>query len=192
MRIITVLVLLLLLAGNSISGQAQCLSLSELLAIGAEPTAVASPQVVTQHLTAEWTYNAPTSTSREPSWTILGTADVNVPATRLSVRLQRPGQDVVLKTTQASCVRQLRSELKGQKLEAQPVTCAGCEAVRFKGPDYEATIYSQMKGDYPFVVVVHQSATVVQDPAAKGMVPKSGASVTSPLPALDVATAPRR
>lgn len=74
---------------------------------------------------------------------------------RLQLRAQRPGQDVVLKTTQKACVRQPRAELKSRKLATQPVICPGCEAVRFEGPDVEATIYSLMKGDYPFVVVVH-------------------------------------
>ncbi|WP_426059352.1 hypothetical protein [Hymenobacter sp. B1770] len=152
--------------------QAQCLGLSELLVIGAEATAVSTPQVVTQHL-PEWMFNAPAAGSLEAYWTSALPVGGRLAPSRLTVRPQRPGQDVVLKTTQASCVRQLRSELKSQKLEAQPVTCAGCEAVRFKGPDYEATIYSQMKGDYPFVVVVHQVSTIVQDPAAKGTTIKS-------------------
>ncbi|SFP84503.1 Rhodanese-related sulfurtransferase [Hymenobacter arizonensis] len=189
MRITILLFLFLLRAAAPLAVQGQCLSLSELLAIGAEATALSAPQVVTQHLSSGWTFNAPAAGSREAFWTPAVAAGGALALSRLTVRPQRPGQDVVLKTTQASCVRQLRSELKSQKLEAQPVTCAGCEAVRFKGPDYEATIYSQMKGDYPFVVVVHQSATIVQDPAAKGSGIKSGAKVSSPLPAVDIATA---
>ena len=77
-------------------------------------------------------------------------------ATRLQVRAPRPHLDVVLKTTRTACVRQLRVELKSRKLTAQPVTCPSCEAFRFPNPDFEATIYSQMKGDYLFVVVLHQ------------------------------------
>jgi len=57
----------------------------------------------------------------------------------------------------------LRAELKSRKLTTQPVTYFGCEAVRFQGPDFEATIFSLTKGDYPFVIVVHQ---VPPEPAA--------------------------
>ena len=153
------LFLLLLLIGQAaipLAGFGQCLALDELLAIGAEPTALTVPQVVTGRLTANWTFTAPTAAVREAFWTLPAANGGAVPATRLQLRAQRPGQDVVLKTTEATCVRQLRSELKGRKLTSQPVTCPGCEAVRFQGPDFEATIYSQMKGDYPFVVVLHQ------------------------------------
>ena len=77
-------------------------------------------------------------------------------ATQLQVRAPRLHLEVVLKTTRAACVRQLRVELKSRKLTAQPVTCPSCEAFRFPSPDFEATIYSQLKGDYLFVVVLHQ------------------------------------
>ncbi|GAB3324783.1 hypothetical protein GCM10027511_33470 [Hymenobacter humi] len=168
--------------------QAQCLSLSDLLAIGAESTALTTPQAVSKHL-PQWTYNCSTPTSREVSWTTPAPAGSTVAESRLVVRAQRPGQDVVLKTTEASCVRELRSELKSQKLAPQPVTCPGCEAVRYQGADYEATIYSKMKGDYPFVVVLHQSKVAIQDPAAKGPGSKPNAKVATPLPAVDVAIA---
>ncbi|WP_200875584.1 rhodanese-like domain-containing protein [Hymenobacter sp. IS2118] len=182
MRIITLLLLLLGLGGVASPLRAQCLALDELLRIGAAPTALVTPQVVTQQLAADWVYTAPGASSREAFWTF--PAPDGTAASRLNVRAQRPGQDVVFKTTQASCVRQLRSELKSQKLEAQPVTCAGCEAVRYKSPDFEATIYSEMKGDFPFVVVIHQAGTVIQDPAAK-----RGAQVAAPLPAVEIALA---
>ena len=135
--------------------RAQCISLADLLVIGAEPAALTAPKVVTDHLTVEWTYVGPTAAVRETVWTFKpsGTA---ASIARLQMRVQRPGQDVVLKTAQANCVRDLRSELKSRKLTAQPVTCLNCEAVRYQGPDFEATIYSQMKGEFPFVVVVHQ------------------------------------
>lgn len=57
----------------------------------------------------------------------------------------------------------MRAELKSRKLTTQSVTYFGCEAVRFQGPDFEATIFSLTKGDYPFVIVVHQ---VPPEPAA--------------------------
>ena len=178
---------MLLLWGGvaALPAQAQCPELTELLAIGAEPTALTAPQVVTARLSTEWTFTGPTATSREVSWALPVPEGGTIAAARLSLRPQRPGQDVVLKTTQAACVRDLRSQLKSRKLTAQPVTCPGCEAVRYQGPDFEATIYSQMKGDYPFVVVVHQVPASI--PAAAT---ESGAAQPS-LPAIDVATASR-
>ncbi|MGY3087324.1 hypothetical protein ACVWYF_000350 [Hymenobacter sp. UYAg731] len=146
--------------------RAQCVSLADLLAIGAEPTALTAPKVVTDHLTFEWTYAGPTATVREATWTFMPSG-TTAPTARLQMRAQRPGQDVVLKTTQASCVRDLNRELKSRKLTAQPVTCPSCEAVRYQGPDFEATIYSQMKGEFPFVVVVHQVPPGMP-PAASG------------------------
>ena len=180
------LLLTLLLWGGvaflSLPAQAQCLELSELLAIGAEPTALTAPKVVTDRLSAEWSFTGPTATSREVSWVLPVSEGSTIAAARLSLRPQRPGQDVVLKTTMAACVRDLRSQLKSRKLTAQPVTCPGCEAVRYQGPDFDATIYSQMKGDYPFVVVVHQV------PASSAVPVESGAAQPS-LPAIDIATA---
>ncbi len=146
------------LVGSAIcapAARAQCISLTDLLAIGAEPTALTSPKVVTDRLTFEWTYAGSTATVKEASWSFVASGSTT-PSARLQMRAQRPGQDVVLKTTQASCVRDLRSELKSRKLTAQPVTCPSCEAVRYQGPDFDVTLYSQMKGEFPFVVVVHQ------------------------------------
>lgn len=143
-----------LLAGAA--ARAQCIALTDLLAIGAEPAALASPKVVTDHLTFEWTYAAPNATIKEPNWTFVPSGGGNSATALLLVRPQRPGQDVLLKTSQASCVRELTKELKSRKLTAQPVTCPSCEAVRYQAPDFDVTLYSQMKGEYPFVVVVHQ------------------------------------
>ena len=168
MKIIYLSFLLLFLGAVPQSLRAQCLSLADLMAIGAEPTALAAPEEVTKYLAAEWSYKAPSASSREAFWTYPAAEGLALALTRLSVRAQRPGQDVVLKTTDASCVRGLRSELKSKKLTAEPVTCLNCEGVRYKGPDFEATIYSQMKGDYPFVVVVHQVPLIVSGPAANG------------------------
>lgn len=186
------LLLTLLLRGGvaflSLPAQAQCLELSELLAIGAEPTALTVPQVVTARLAAEWSFTGPTATSREVSWALPMLKGSTIAAARLSLRPQRPGQDVVLKTTLAACVRDLRSQLKSRKLTAQPVTCPGCEAVRYQGPDFDATIYSQMKGDYPFVVVVHQVPASSAVPVSSAVPAESGAAQPS-LPAIDIATA---
>lgn len=147
--------------------RAQCIVLTDLLAIGAEPVALTSPKVVTRHLPSEWTYEGSTATVREAGWTFVPEG-ATAPLARLQLRTQRPGQDVVLKTAQASCVRDLRGELKSRKLTAQPVTCPGCEAARYQGPNFEVTIYSQMKGDFPFVIVVHQVPPGMP-PAASGV-----------------------
>ena len=170
MRILLLLLLLFAWQGAAPAlAFAQCLELNELLAIGAEPTALTVPLVVTGRLSADWTFTGPSTGSREVFWTLPPAEGSPVPAARLQVRAQRPGQDVVLKTTQAACVRQLRADLKSRKLTAQPVTCPSCEAFRFQGPDFEATIYSQMKGDYPYVVVLHQIPVVPPpSPAAGG------------------------
>ena|GEM_PF-2796868 len=178
---ITLLLLLLSWPGLTSSlASAQCLSLADLLSIGAEPAALTSPQVVTAHLSLEWVFTGPTATSRDSFWALPGADEKTLAPSRLMVRPQRPGQDVVLRTTEGACVRQLRSELKGRKLVTQPVTCPNCEAVRFQGPDFDATIYSQMKGDYPFVVVVHQVPP--SDTSAKGAGLKgSGAKLLLPV-----------
>lgn len=151
--------------------RAQCIALADLLAIGAEPLALTTPKVVTDHLTFEWSYMGSTATVREAAWTYLP-AGTTTPIACLQMRTQRPGQDIILKTTQASCVRELGRELKSLKLTAQPVTCPSCEAVRYQGPDFEATIYSQMKGEFPFVVVVHQ--------VLPGMPPATSGGVKTP------------
>jgi hypothetical protein len=145
--------------------RAQCLTLADMLAIGAEPGAIGTPTIVTNHLPSDWVYVGPSATVHESAWTFTLNGEPG-PAARLQVRAQRPGQDVVLKTSQASCVRELRSELKSRKLASQPVTCPNCEGIRFQGPDFEATIYSQMKGEFPYVVVVHQVPAGSAAPAA--------------------------
>ncbi|WP_210515180.1 hypothetical protein [Hymenobacter terricola] len=166
MRILVILLLLLWQGAAAPSLRAQCLGLSDLLAIGTEPTALTTPQVVTAHLTFEWTFTGPTAALRETFWTVPAPDGGSLPPARLTLRPQRPGQDVVLKTTQANCVRELTRELKSRKLTAQPVTCPSCEAIRFQGVGFEATIYSKMKGDYPYVVVVHQVPASISPPAA--------------------------
>ena len=149
------------------ASHAQCIVLSDLLAIGADPTAQSSGKVVTDHVSVNWAFIGATPTAKEAYWAFTP-AGAAMPVARLLVRLQRPGQDVVLKTTQASCVRDLRSELKARKLAAQPVTCPNCEAVRYQATDFDVTLYSQMKGAFPFVVVVHQVPPGMPPAAAAG------------------------
>ena len=166
MRIFILLALLGSQFAFASAARAQCVALSDLLAIGADPTALMSGKTVTDHVSFEWTYVAATASAREPSWTFTPTG-ASAPTARLLVRPQRPGQDVLLKTTQAACVRDLRAELKSRKLTAQPVTCPSCQAVRYQSPDFDVTLYSQMKGEFPFVVVVHQVPPSMP-PAASG------------------------
>ena len=155
MRILVFLAFLGSQLAFAAAARAQCVALNDLLAIGADPTAQVSGKVGTDHLSFEWSYVAATPTAKETSWTFTPSGAL-APTAHLVVRPQRPGQDVLLKTTQASCVRELRAELKARKLTPQPVTCPSCEAVRYQGPDFDVTLYSQMKGEFPFVVVVHQ------------------------------------
>lgn len=155
MRIYFILCSVFILTMLAPAARAQCVALSDLLAIGADPTAQSSGKVVTDHVSPEWTFVGATPTVKEASWAFTP-AGATAPTARLLVRPQRPGQDVLLKTTQGNCVRDLRSELKARKLNAQPVTCPNCEAVRYQGPDFDVTLYSMMKGEFPFVVVVHQ------------------------------------
>jgi len=166
MRIFILLALLGSQLAFASAARAQCVTLGDLLAIGADPTSLVSGKTVTDHVSAEWTFIAGTASAKEASWSFTP-AGATAPTARLLVRPQRPGQDVVLKTTQANCVRDVRSELKSRKLTSQPVTCPGCEAVRYQSPEFDVTLYSQMKGEFPFVVVVHQVPPAMP-PAASG------------------------
>ena len=83
----------------------------------------------------------------------------------LPQRVQQRNFDVVLKTTQVACLRQMRSALRALRLTPVTVNCPnGCEAQRYDGVDYPATLYSKMKGDYPFVVVLHPLRQAGQSP----------------------------
>jgi|SRR6476661_1407610 len=153
-------IVLMLLAGGicSHSARAQCVPLAEMATIAADPKSSAKPERVTQLPAAEWIFRGTPAKSREIQWTSSASSANDqgtfVPAL-FALRPFQQGYDAVLKTTEASCIRQLRSELKSQKLEPVAVTCPNCEAVRYDGPTYQTTIYSKMKGEFPFVVVVH-------------------------------------
>lgn len=172
MRIFILLALLGSQLVFSPAARAQCIALTDLLAIGADPTVQVSGKVVTDHLAPEWTYVGATNAAKEASWSFTP-AGASAPTARMVVRPQRPGQDVLLKTGQASCVRDLRAELKSRKLTAQPVTCPNCEAVRYQSPDFDVTLYSQMKGEFPFVVVVHQVPPTMPPAAIGAPAPKN-------------------
>lgn len=141
--------------------RAQCLPLADLTAIATNPKALAKPESLPQLPAGSWVFKGTPPRSKEIQWQSAATSadaeGVHSPA-MFSLRPFLQSFDVVLKTTEASCVRDVRSELKNLKLNPVPVTCPGCEAVRYDGPGYQATLYSKMKGDYPFVVVVHPLA----------------------------------
>ena len=162
------LFILLALLGSQLAfaaaARAQCVPLNDLLAIGADPGVQTSGKVVTDHVSVEWAYVGATPTAKEAGW-VFTPSGASAPTARLLVRPQRPGQDVVLKTAQASCLRDLRAELKARKLTAQPVTCPNCEAVRYQSSNFDVTLYSQMKGEFPYVVVVHQVPVGMPPPA---------------------------
>ena len=147
---------------GSMVAQAQCLSLADLTAIAANSNALAKPESLTQLPAGNWIFKGTPPRSKEIQWISAATSadadGVHSPAT-FSLRPFLQSFDVVLKTTEAGCVRDVRAELKNLKLTPVPVTCPGCEAVRYDGPGYQATLYSKMKGGYPFVVVVHPLTT---------------------------------
>lgn len=138
--------------------QAQCLPLADLTAIAANSNALAKPQALAQLPAGSWLFKGTPPRSKEVQWISAATSadgdGVHSPA-MFSLRPFLQSFDVVLKTTEVGCVRDVRAELKSLKLTPVPVTCPGCEAVRYDGPGYQATLYSKMKGEYPFVVVVH-------------------------------------
>jgi hypothetical protein len=157
---------------GTMAAHAQCLPLVDLTAIAASPSALTKPQALTQLPAGSWTFKGTPPRSKEIQWLSAATSadadGVHSPA-MFSLRPFLQSFDVVLKTTEANCVRNLRSELKNLKLTPVPVTCPGCEAVRYDGPGYQATLYSKMKGDYPFIVVVHPlAATPVVEAKTSG------------------------
>ena len=137
------------------SVQAQCLSLDQLVSISAAPTALAKPEDLAELPITDWSFKGVIPRSHDVYWAGLQPIG-GVQASTITLRTQQNNFDVVLKTAQANCVRQVRSALRALRLAPVNVTCPnGCEAQRYDGPDYQATIYSKMKGDYPFVVVLH-------------------------------------
>lgn len=147
---------------SATAAQGQCLSLADLTTIAASPNALAKPQALAQLPAGSWVYKGAPPRSKEIQWVSAATSadagGTHSPA-MFSLRPFLQSFDVVLKTTESGCVRDVRSELKILKLTPVPVTCPGCEAVRYDGPGYQATLYSKMKGDYPYIVVVHPLVT---------------------------------
>lgn len=167
-------VLLLGLVATSGAARAQCVPLAQLLALGATtapPTAAAATGVLPA---ADWLFRGQVSgSSKEIYWSFNtpGAAPDAQPKVSLSLRpTPRQGCDVVLKTAHAECVRQLRGELKDRKIKPEPVTCPECEAQRYplsEAPGATATLYSGMKGPYPFVIVISGLPPSINSGAAR-------------------------
>ena len=150
--------------------RAQCLSLDQMVSVGAAPTALAQPQDLAELPVNEWVFKGGIPRSHDVYWASATTAASGPPPATVTLRTQQRNFDVVLKTTQGACIRQVSSDLKALKIKPINVTCPnGCEAQRYDGPDYQATLYSKMKGEYPFVIVLHplRQAPQAPPPAAK-------------------------
>ncbi len=143
------------------SVRAQCLSLSQLLALSRRATPDSArrfPALAARLLPgAEWRYRGPVAGTRDFYWTTFDAeADATeVPDAWLSLRPSQRTHDVVFKTNVPGCEHQLRRDLTQRQLKAERVFCRDCEAVRYRGPDFALTLYSHKKqGNYPFVAVL--------------------------------------
>lgn len=142
---------------------AQCFELPQLLGIGSARMAVSHPENIAQLPAAAWQLKPAASPTQEVVWTSLlsdanGIAQAEV---RLRPLANQLNPDVLFKTNQTACVRQLRSALKSQGLKPVPVTCLNCEAQRYQATDFEATLYSGLKGNYQFLLVMHPRVVAV-------------------------------
>lgn len=161
-------VLWLPLPSDFFTAASQCLTLAQLqeLTSGKQARAAAGGRAAAVPPTAalrvlpdtEWTYKGAVAGTQDIYWVSYdpeASAD-KVPDFWLSLRPTQPTRDLVLKTTKATCVRQLQQELDKMKLHPEPVTCANCEGMRYQAETFNITIYSGKKGDYPFVVVLRR------------------------------------
>jgi hypothetical protein len=149
---------LLFLSASSL--QAQCLPLNSLLELGKLPTDKSPVTLAPEYLPdTEWTHRGTVEKSKDLFWTVGERKPEGESGEKydswVSLRLNQTKYDVVFKTTAASCVNQLKSELRALKVKSEPVTCVECEGVRYIGDGYSVNVYSRKKGVYPFVVVVH-------------------------------------
>lgn len=140
--------------------QGQSLSLGQLLALSASAGDRQAPEVVQNLPGDKWIYQGLWQNTNELYWT---SSDADEPADSAAEPLAylglRPGSfsvDVVYKTVLPEAVGTLRSELRRRKMVSEPVTCLACEGVRYSTPEFQLSIYSKRKGEYPFVVVVHR------------------------------------
>ena len=147
--------------------QAQCFELPQLLGISTARMSVTQPERIPLLSASEWKLQKAASPTQEILWTSLLTSPLGVANAQVLLR-PLPGQlnpDVLLKTNQASCIKQIRSSLKGLGLKPVPVTCPSCEAQRYQTSEFVATLYSGLKGDFPFLLVIHPTTTAPAPPS---------------------------
>lgn len=144
------------------AAQAQCFELPQLLSIGTAKMSVSKPEQIPLLPATEWQLKPAASPTQEVVFTSLVNGSDGKPQAQVLLR-PLPGQlnpDVLLKSNQAACMRQVRASLKSLGLKPVPVTCPSCEGQRYQGTDFVATLYSGLKGDYPFMLVMHPVAPV--------------------------------
>lgn len=143
-------------AGSGVA-RAQCFELPQLLSISTAKMSVSKPERIPLLPATEWKLQAAASSTQEIVFTSFLTGADGKPQAQVLLR-PLPGQlnpDVLLKTNQLACIRQVRASLKGLGLKPVPVTCPSCEGQRYQSNDFVATLYSGLKGDYPFMLVMH-------------------------------------
>lgn len=169
MRKIYTLFFVLLTACSIQQAAAQCLPLASFSILTEAPIGGNTPPAVASQVLAfsEWQFKGPVGNTKELYWTSAVAAG-ETPEFRLSLRPVLQRYDVVLKTTVNSCVKQLRSELTSRKIKPEPITCPDCEGQRFTLPEGgTVSFYSNMKGAYPLVVVIHPAETPAASDASK-------------------------
>lgn len=162
------------------------LPLEQLLKFTSLPADLPWAKMTVALLPPGWVYRGRVGATGEVYWTSPGSlsqqdqeAELEA-ASWLSVRpSQAPGEasDVLFKTRSARYFEPLRRELKRQKIEPLPVTCRECVAERFETASFTLTFYREMKGEYPFVAVLHQL------PPPSRQAPAGALSTTAPVPA---------
>jgi hypothetical protein len=168
MRLFYTLSIVLLAGLGAQQAAAQCLPLASFSTLAVETGGATPPAIVDQILArSEWQYKGPVGNTKEIYWTSAA-AEGETPEFRLSLRPVLQRYDVVLKTSVASCVKQLRNELTSRKLKPEPITCPDCEGQRFTLPEGgTVSFYSNMKGAYPLVVVIHPAETPASGDTSK-------------------------
>ena len=146
---------------------AQCLELPQLLSIGAARSAVVHPETIALLPATEWQLQRAASPTQDIVWTSVATNALGAAQAQVLLRpyAGQPTPDVLLKTTQLACARQMRATLKRQGLKPVAVTCPDCEAQRYQAAGFVATLYSGLKGDFPYLLVVHPLAPAGAAPA---------------------------
>ena len=143
-------------SGN-MKANAQCFEFPQLLSISSTRMALTQPEKIKLLPASAWKLQPAAAPNQEVVWTSLMTDAAGVAYSEIRLRplAGQSNPDVLLKTNQVSCVRQLRSALKSEGIKPVAVTCPNCEAQRYQAPDFEATLYSGLKGAFPFLLVVH-------------------------------------